>query len=601
MATLTGKIIDVTSRPPESISSITVKAPSARIGSGTEVVTSSPANVDFNSSTGEITISDLTGGLSWLYIEGDGWSDSIALAVAEGMITIVEAIANATGVPGLVDLIALLLDLQNRIDEIAQGAVDEAAAEIKWHRPPLAASDNADTLGPGAHPVPSSAVASALGLPEDTQGEIFHYELDASRLHRRQHYRADAVNSPVKDYRRAYYNGTWRPWELAGAVPHRRGKVPAGLTPEDMQGTAFEGLWNYDSGQAAAWSIPSGAAGFIEVSSSGASTLHEVSTLTTPIQRYERRAYNGNWSSDWQQVGGEEPGEVDGSEYVTATSKAAINLLIPSVVDPTVAYESDHAALVDGLKTRLGPVSTGGKAAVALVADHGTSAFKEWIWAAAKARGIPFTMALCPETHLDGRGDSRHLATNEDIKQWISEGLSVASHSGDHGGALGYFDISRQIVTSKQKLEAKLETAVDAWVQPGYSLSDGNYDGFGTGQAVTHYTDTVAGRLLQQTYPVITGYVGDDYVYPGDADLPVGVQRSLMERKDSYQDVKDYIQQAIDTGGKHVNFIHPYAIPESSSTYVTRAEYLDFLDWLVQKRAAGALVLLTLPELAVSR
>lgn len=129
MATLTGKIIDVTSRPPDSISSITVKAPSARIGSGTDVIVSSPAVVVFDETTGDITISNLTGGLSWLYIEGDGWSDSIALSVAEGMITLVEAIANAAGTPGLVDFIALLTDLQNRIDNIAQDAVDDAAAQ----------------------------------------------------------------------------------------------------------------------------------------------------------------------------------------------------------------------------------------------------------------------------------------------------------------------------------------------------------------------------------------------------------------------------------------------------------------------------------------
>lgn len=163
MATLTGKIIDVTSRPPDSISSITVKAPSARIGSGTEVITSSPATVDFNSSTGDITISDLTGGLSWLYIEGDGWSDSIALAVAEGMITLVEAIANAAGIPGLVDLIALLLDLQNRIDEIAQDAVDEAAADIMWVKRALGSGENLNDLrSPGLHPVLLGSTMSSL-------------------------------------------------------------------------------------------------------------------------------------------------------------------------------------------------------------------------------------------------------------------------------------------------------------------------------------------------------------------------------------------------------------------------------------------------------
>lgn len=130
MATLTGTIADVTGRAPYSISSIMVKAPAARIGSGTDVIVSSPATVDFNRTTGDITIANLTGGLSWLYIEGDGWTDSIALAVAEGMITLIEAVANAAGIPGLADYIRLLTELETRIDSIAQDAVDEARG--KW-------------------------------------------------------------------------------------------------------------------------------------------------------------------------------------------------------------------------------------------------------------------------------------------------------------------------------------------------------------------------------------------------------------------------------------------------------------------------------------
>ena len=130
MATLTGKITDVTGRAPESISSITVKAPSARVGSGTDVIVSSPATVDFNRATGDITISGLTGGLSWLYIEGDGWSDSIPLAVAEGMSTLVEAIANAVGAPGIVDYLRLLADLEGLLEDIIQDAGEATPGQV---------------------------------------------------------------------------------------------------------------------------------------------------------------------------------------------------------------------------------------------------------------------------------------------------------------------------------------------------------------------------------------------------------------------------------------------------------------------------------------
>ena len=475
-----------------------------------------------------------------------------------------------------------------------------------WHKGRLSSSDSISNLAQGAYEVPTGSVAKSLGLPAEEMGTLTIYHI-GSGMYRRAVFDVDPV-AGFRQYRARYYNGTWYDWklELASSTPYFRGEIPANTQPNSMIGNAWNGEWTYLSGNQSAWGVPSNASGLLRVSASGASTLQEITTFTTPIQKYQRRAYNGAWSGPWELLTGGDstaptPTPVDVDEYVTAASKGALNALVPSAVDPTTSYVADHAALVADMKTRIGAVQTGGKAAVALVADHGTTAFKEWLWAEAKSRNIPFTMALAPEVHLDGKGDSRHAATNDDIKQWISEGLVIASHSGDHSGALGYFDISRQIKTSKAKLEEKLETQVDCWVQPGYALNTGNYDGFGTGQSAERYTDYYAGRMLQQTYPVVTGYAGNDYVYAGDADLPVGVRRSLTERKDGYQTVIGHIEQAIATGGKHINFCHPYALPDSSSTYITKSEYIAYLDWLAQKRDSGDLVLLTLPQLMVAR
>ena len=475
-----------------------------------------------------------------------------------------------------------------------------------WHKGKLSSSDNISNLAQGAYEVSNGSVAKALGLPAEELGTLTIYHL-GNGLYRRAVFDTDPV-SGYRQFRARYYNGTWYDWklEVTSSTPFFRGQIPDGVQPDTMMGNAWNGEWTYLSGKQSDWGVPSNASGLLRVSASGASTLQEITTFTTPIQKYQRRAYNGAWSGPWEiQTGGDStaptPTPVDVDEYVTAASKGALNALVPSAVDPTTSYVADHAALVADLKTRVGDVQTGGKAAVALVADHGTTAFKEWLWAEAKARNIPFTMALAPEVHLDGKGDSRHTASNDDIKQWISEGLVIASHSGDHSGALGYLDVHRQIVTSKAKLEEKLETRVDCWVQPGYTLATGNFDGFGTGQSAERYTDYYAGRMLQQNYAVVTGYVGNDYVYPGDADLPVGVRRSLTERKDNQAGVIANIEQAIATGGKHINFCHPYALPDSSTTYVTKAEYIAYLDWLVTKRDAGDLVLLTLPQLMVAR
>lgn len=185
MATLTGKITDVTGRAPDSISSITVKAPSARIGGGTDVIVSSPAKVTFDKTTGDITISGLAGGLSWLYLEGEGWSDSIALSAAEGMISLVEAIANASSAPGIIDYLQLLADFKIRFDETAQDAVDAAAEEIKWFRGYAGQSDQLSAMSGGAYFVASAAVATALNLPRVSQGWVIAHPAAGSSLARR--------------------------------------------------------------------------------------------------------------------------------------------------------------------------------------------------------------------------------------------------------------------------------------------------------------------------------------------------------------------------------------------------------------------------------
>ena len=130
MANLTGNLKDVTNQAPSTVVSITVKAPGVRLGTGSDLIVSSPAEVYFNRDTGELNITDMTGGLSWLVIEGTGWSDTLALSVAGGMTTLVEAVANASGVPGMVDYVQLLDALDNSVSSIAQDAMNGAIGSL---------------------------------------------------------------------------------------------------------------------------------------------------------------------------------------------------------------------------------------------------------------------------------------------------------------------------------------------------------------------------------------------------------------------------------------------------------------------------------------
>lgn len=302
MATLTGKITDVTSKAPESISSITVKAPSARIGGGTDVIVSSPAIVDFNQTTGDITISNLTGGLSWLYIEGNGWVDSIPLAVADGMITLVEAIANAAGTPGLVDFIALLTDLQNRIDAIAQDAVDDAAAQyVGVSNLGTTHLDQVSTPGRYAQPIVANAT-TASGYPV-TGERVNLFVVPMNENAPAQVMQILVVKNTGAMWTRDYISA-WNEWKSPTAeAAWFKGDVPSGTTSISQ---LSNGLWNVPTAiLAETLGLPTYNYGSLEIIGGSAKTATWRPRLTANWNAPEVWQVNsstgGTWF-DWEKI-----------------------------------------------------------------------------------------------------------------------------------------------------------------------------------------------------------------------------------------------------------------------------------------------------------
>lgn len=609
---LKGKLTDITTRPVEDVTSVYVKSPVIRAGDEGALTTSQPQKVAVSTS-GDFTVTTVAG-KGWLYVEGPGWSDSIPFVAAEGMKLFIEAWANASSSGGVYAIIKELIDamggateqeLQDLVQQAkmyADAASRAEAAESVWDKGTLSSPVDILSLAPGRYGLMSASVASEMGLPGNSSGVLVVDYLDGpnGRLSGRFWWEYQDNTYGRICYSATSYNGNFRGWQS-----DRWQKIP--LTISDKIVDLPPGRYPVTSESVAdALGLPWAGVGYLEMEWLGMSDYQRVDWWTgvNPTHHWRISIFGKTWEKAvWEHLHGAETSDAetdDGEEsnYHLAGAEAAIEAML-TTNDPTISYEPDRAALVGDLKRRVGPVNVGEAGALALVFDHGTTAFRDWVWPELKKRNLVGTMSLAPEIHLDDKGDSRHRATNDEIKAWVNDGLAIASHSSDHAGAKTTTDIYRQIVVSKQTLETKLDTKVDCWVQPGYSTSLGNYKGFGTGQNATDYTTSMAGRLLQQTYPVITGYVGDDYLYPMQ-ELPVGVQRSLMERKDSVAEVRNYVQQAADQGLKHINFIHPYALADSSDTYATKQDYINFLDLVVQLRDAGKLKVLTLPQLAIA-
>lgn len=95
---LEGTLSDVTSRPVSEVTTVTAKAAHPTPVSGGLVATE-PVHVDYSPATGNIKLTLTAGVKTWLYLDGDGWSDTVPVIAAAGMTNLWEAVINGLSLP----------------------------------------------------------------------------------------------------------------------------------------------------------------------------------------------------------------------------------------------------------------------------------------------------------------------------------------------------------------------------------------------------------------------------------------------------------------------------------------------------------------------
>lgn len=220
---LQGNLSDITTSPIEKTTSVTVKAPVVR-PDGYQITTSQPQRV-IVSSGGEFSIT-VVPGVGWLYIEGDGWSDTVRFVAAEGMTTMWQAIVNAY--PAGSSMRAYLSSLEDARAEVRR-AMDQALKTVDasvqkaiqsklWYKGPLTIDMDLNSVTEaGYYSIESNTVATSLkNIPDDssantmavltvkTSGKTVEQVWSVTHISGR-------FDQPV--YRRAKSNGgTWQPW-----------------------------------------------------------------------------------------------------------------------------------------------------------------------------------------------------------------------------------------------------------------------------------------------------------------------------------------------------------------------------------------------------
>lgn len=445
----------------------------------------------------------------------------------------------------------------------------------RWQQLPLSTDSNIDELTDGAHPVPNFATAEALGLPEVAPGTINHYDINEDRSLRRQYFRADPTDGEHATYRRTYRQGSWRSWSRIDK-PYRRGQVPVGLALEDLRGAEYEGLWHYSSFQARDYSVPADDAGFIYVSATSASTLHQVSTLGSPVRSFIRRFTGGQWGSEWDEAGASAtPGPVD-SLGIPATAEAAREKLLAS---------------------RGGRIGTAGKGAVALRFDHNVRPFQDKVLYLLIERGLPGSMAIFVDAMDPQPGYSGSDETGKtwaDVSSQFLSGIEVWSHSWSHMDAATNEEIFHEVVDSKTELERVIpEAEVVGWIHPGTTGTQ--YLGYGPlrGQPEKH-ASTYAGALIEATY-------GADN-RNGATLTPLGGRHFgnlWLDNASSATATKNVIDMAAATATGVALALHPNTVDQGEG-YISTETLIEILDHIVTLRDAGKLEVLTVGGLTAA-
>lgn len=254
---------------------------------------------------------------------------------------------------------------------------------------------------------------------------------------------------------------------------------------------------------------------------------------------------------------------------------------------------------------RGGRIGTGGAGVYAIRIDHWLGDFERDLMPALVKYGLPCSIAMnsqnwgVPVTtagaSAPGTGNNGSV-TPEKLQDWsLRYGFDVTNHSRTHAGTNDAEGIVGEIVTGQRELQAQLpRLIVDEWHMPGVA-STLAYNGFGNGNRLENWTDTLAGRAILHSHGHASGYMQGFWHElegaPQIGEMPQGADnRALADR------IAD-VEAVARLGKGLVHLIHGNAV---ASGQLTVADWEAFCAHIAAMRDAGRLLVLTTAGEAVA-
>ncbi|AIJ33469.1 Polysaccharide deacetylase [Corynebacterium imitans] len=563
--TVEGTLADVTARPVSEVTSVTAKAARPTPVAG-GLITTEPVHVDYSAESGTIRLTLTAGVKSWLYLDGDGWSDSVPVIAAAGMTELWEAVINGLNFP---TDIGEYLGIKDTVNSALEKKIAEIGANYpfdKWFRGNLEVGVSVDELVFEEHAgvwALTAGRAQDNSLPAADYGALtVKWVASTSSPYVVQTW--EPVSTPGCWRRVQKAGGGWTPWTAGNTDKWFRGNLEVGVSVDELVFEEHAGVWALTAGRAQDNSLP--AADY------GALTVKWVASTSSPyvVQTWEPVSTPGCWRRVQKAGGGWTPWTKEG----TAGSGAG-------------AHAARYGDLV---ASRGGRIGTGGKPVISFRFDTNQGAFDNNILPLLRERSLPSTMAcfydmMNPQPGYSNDDSAAAGKTWTDLQNNFHRGVEIFSHSYSHQDAATPQELHREIVESRRIMEAVMpDVRVHGWDMPGVTGTQymGWWDAWReTDTRVEH----PAHSLLASTYATwnISGY--------GTNTLGVPETRYYGVEKYTLSQVKNLVAEALRTTTGLTLMMHPHQIGRTG--YMSLETFTQMLDYVVELRDSGQVMVLS--------
>lgn len=471
-------------------------------------------------------------------------------------------------------------DWWKRLADSADTAIGATVKDASWWKSPLNGTENLDTIEiPGAYPMTGAATATSLGIPvssgtvtgwlEVTNGYSTNWTIQTFRS-----------TDGTETYRRHKAAGVWKPWKPVSASGGGAQLLPQGADLDALRFEKDAGTYRIQNGTDAGTinGVPEPLGMVVKVDwirGTAGSLVSQTAWTEKGAGWFRNRSASGTSWNPWVRI-------------ITASTATEA---------PDTGQDTGNdlglrsRMLREDFRRRIGPVSTGGKAAIALRFDHGLKNFAEKILPLLEARGLKATVAMNSRTW--------DVAENAGVTQATADSWPVefANHSATHKDPVTAIAVADEVVNGLNELQAQLpKHKIDGWVMPG-AASSGQYMGMGIGYKAIDFSDYYAGRLILGHHAYATGYNLATKNWVLDGRIKQGQYFYEIETK-TVQQVKNEIDANIAAGKGLCLMMHPRNL--DLTNLISTAMLTEILDYLKQKIDAGQLVSLTVGEMVIA-